>query len=385
MVRVLENVWGSERNALLRRSKVVLNISLTPGDFVGVRLVLALAAGAVVVTEPLRDPFPFVPGEHFVEAPLGGLLETARDLVADEPRRRRIAESGQALLTGELTMARCLGRVLARLSAAEGFREARSRDFRSAPGHGWPTPSDDPEDDQFSRAASIGAMPDRRVILVGAASFAGEVGDLAAAAGFEVAAWIEGLDRTLAEPGHLPPILWVDDQASFEPALPVLPAIGSVQRMGIVRRLVGEGRRLATLIHPSAVVSPTAVVEPGCVICPLVVVGAYSHVGEGTVLNRGSLVGHHTEIGRYSFLGPGANVAGKVTLGEQVYVGAGGIVRDHLQVGDRAVVGMGAVAVKDVPADTHRRRRAGAALGAFVGNLRSREERRRQRSRGRPP
>lgn len=194
-------------------------------------------------------------------------------------------------------------------------------------------------------------MPARRVILVGAASFAEEVSDLAAAAGFEVAAWVEGLDRSVADAGHDPPILWVDDQAAFEPDLPILPAFASVKRMRIVRRLVGEGRQLATLIHPSAVVSPLAIIEPGCVVCPLVVVGARSRIGEGTILNRGALVGHHTEIGRYSFLGPGANVAGKVALGEQVYVGAGAVVRDHLNVGDRAVVGMGAVAVKDVPAD----------------------------------
>jgi sugar O-acyltransferase (sialic acid O-acetyltransferase NeuD family) len=194
-------------------------------------------------------------------------------------------------------------------------------------------------------------MPSRRVILVGAASFAEEVSDLALSAGFEVAAWIEGLDRSAADAAHDPPIIWVDDQAGFEPDLPILPAIGSVQRMGIVRRLVGEGRQLATLIHPSAVVSPSAVIEPGCVVGPLVVVGARSRVGEGTVLNRGALVGHHTEIGRYSFLGPGANVAGKILLGEQVYVGAGAVIRDHLRVGDRAAVGMGAVAVKDVPAD----------------------------------
>lgn len=194
-------------------------------------------------------------------------------------------------------------------------------------------------------------MPANRVLLAGAASFAEEVSDLAAAAGFEVAAWIEGLDRERADPNHLPPILWVDDQAAFEPDLPVLPAIGPVRRMGIMRRLVGEGRRLAILVHPSAVVSPTAIIEPGCVVCPLVVVGARSRIGEGTILNRGSLVGHHTEIGRYSFLGPGANVAGMVIIGEQVYVGAGAIVRDHLRIGDRAVVGMGAAVVKDVPAD----------------------------------
>jgi hypothetical protein len=75
-------------------------------------LVLALATGSVVVTEPLVDPFPFVAGEHFVEAPLDGLLDAARGLIADEPTRRRIAEAGQALLTGELRMARCLSRAI---------------------------------------------------------------------------------------------------------------------------------------------------------------------------------------------------------------------------------------------------------------------------------
>lgn len=109
---ILENVWGAERNALLRRSKVVLNVSRTPGDFIGLRIVLALAAGAVVVTEPLADPFPFVPGEHFIQAPVTELLDAARELIADERRRRRIAEAGQALLTQELPMARCLSRVL---------------------------------------------------------------------------------------------------------------------------------------------------------------------------------------------------------------------------------------------------------------------------------
>lgn len=191
----------------------------------------------------------------------------------------------------------------------------------------------------------------RRVILIGAASFAEEVSDLATMAGFEVAAWVEGLDRAVVDAAHDPPILWVDDQAAFEPSLPILPAIGSVMRMGIVRRLVGEGRQLATLIHPSAVVSPSATIEPGCVVSPLVVVGARSRIGEGTVLNRGALVGHHTEIGPYSFVGPGANIAGKVVLGEQVYVGAGAVVRDHLCIGERAIIGMGAVAVKNVPAD----------------------------------
>jgi sugar O-acyltransferase (sialic acid O-acetyltransferase NeuD family) len=190
-----------------------------------------------------------------------------------------------------------------------------------------------------------------RVILVGAFRFAEETTDLCRMSGVEVAAWIEGLDRARVDPSHDPPVLWVDDQAAFEPDLPILPAIGSVARKGIVTRLVGDGRRLASLIHPAAVVAPSAVVEPGCVVFPLVVVGAKARIGEGTVLNRASLVGHHSVVGPYSFLGPGANVCGCVTLGEQVHVGAGAIVRDGTCIGDRAVVGMGAVVVKDVPAD----------------------------------
>jgi hypothetical protein len=158
-----------------------------------------------------------------------------------------------------------------------------------------------------------------RVILVGAGTFAEETTDLCRMAGVEVAAWIEGLDRSRADPSHDPPILWVDEQAGFEPGLPILPAIGPVERMGIVRRLAGEGRSLSRLVHPSAVIAPSAVIEEGCVVFPMVVVGAKTRVGEGTVLSRGALVGHHTVIGPYSFLGPGANVCGKVTYGSQAW------------------------------------------------------------------
>ena len=111
-LNVLDGAWGQERGDLLRRSRVVVSVARIPGDFGGVRLVLAIAAGAVVVCEPMTDAFPFVAGVHFVEAPLEGLLDAARELDADEPRRRRIAEAGQALLVGELSMARCLARAL---------------------------------------------------------------------------------------------------------------------------------------------------------------------------------------------------------------------------------------------------------------------------------
>src|SRR5262245_10433608 len=220
---------------------------------------------------------------------------------------------------------------VARASHRRGGRPRRRRDVRVLP---------------MSEGRASG-----RVILVGAGRFAEEITDIAIMAGVEVAGWIEGLDASRARTAP-PRIVWVDDQRTFEPDLPIVPAIGSVARRALWQRVLGEGRRLATLVHPSAVIAPSAEIEPGCVIFPNVVIGARSRVGTGTIVNRGALIGHHTEIGAWSFLGPGANVAGAIRLGEQVHVGLAAVVRDQITVGGRAVVGAGAVAVADVPADT---------------------------------
>ena len=188
------------------------------------------------------------------------------------------------------------------------------------------------------------------VILVGAGRFAEETTDVAADAEVEVVAWIEGLEPGLADPAHDPPIVWVGDQAAFRPDMPVLPAIGSVRRRALVERLVAEGRSLATLVHPSAVIARTAILEPGCVVFPGVVIAARTRVATGTIVNRGALIGHHTTIGAHSFIGPGATIAGGVEIGEEVQIGIGAIVRDDRRIGAGATVGAGAVVVADVAA-----------------------------------
>jgi hypothetical protein len=86
--------------------------------------VAVLAAGAVLVSEPMAEPHPFVPGVHFVEAAPERMAAVTRALLADEPRRRRIVEAGQALLRDELTMTRSLAAVLALLDrSSQGSKE----------------------------------------------------------------------------------------------------------------------------------------------------------------------------------------------------------------------------------------------------------------------
>jgi hypothetical protein len=109
---VTDDRWGRERDALLRRARVLLDVHRVSGNFVGLRLVLAAAAGAVLVTDPMDDPHPFIPGTHHVEAPTTDLAHAATELLADEPRRVRMVQASQALIAGELSMRRSLERVI---------------------------------------------------------------------------------------------------------------------------------------------------------------------------------------------------------------------------------------------------------------------------------
>ncbi len=109
----LEGVWGPERDALLARTRVVLDVHRIPGNFTGLRFLTTLAAGAVLVTEPLDDPHPFVAGEDHVAAPIARMPRAIAALLADESRRVAIAGAGQRRLTADLSMRTSLERVLA--------------------------------------------------------------------------------------------------------------------------------------------------------------------------------------------------------------------------------------------------------------------------------
>jgi hypothetical protein len=84
-------LWGTEREGILRRTKLLLNISRHPGNAADSRLGLGASFGAVTVSEPMYRPDPWIAGEHFVEGPLDEMPGLITDLLADEPRRERIA------------------------------------------------------------------------------------------------------------------------------------------------------------------------------------------------------------------------------------------------------------------------------------------------------
>ena len=180
--------------------------------------------------------------------------------------------------------------------------------------------------------------------IAGTGSFALEVAEYAADAGWRVSGLIELMDdERVGSLIHGLPVRGAD-----EPGVAVIGAGGD--RLAMWAPLAAHGWNAATVCHPTAHVSPSASLAPGCVIAPAAVVAAAAEVGEHVLIGRGALVGHHTTLGAGVVLNPGANVAGNVRIGAGSTIGMGAVVADHVTVGDGALIAAGAVVVRDVPA-----------------------------------
>ena len=101
-----KGLWGEERTVALNRTKILLNLGRHPGELSGLRLLKGMATRCCVLSEPIYDPRPFVPGLHYAEAPIESLAEEAAALLADDARRTAIADAGHAFALEEHTLER---------------------------------------------------------------------------------------------------------------------------------------------------------------------------------------------------------------------------------------------------------------------------------------
>jgi glycosyltransferase involved in cell wall biosynthesis len=107
-----QGYWGEARTQLLNRARILLNLSRHPGLFAGDRLVLGMANGALVVSEPIYRPEPFVPGKHFVVATIEEMPDEIERYLDDEEARARIARQGYEFVTREVTLERAMTELL---------------------------------------------------------------------------------------------------------------------------------------------------------------------------------------------------------------------------------------------------------------------------------
>lgn len=103
--------WGAQRTELLNRTKILLNLARTPGEFPDLRLILGMANKALVISEPIYRPDPFVPGRHFISVSIEEMPEKIRYYLTHDTERASISERAHGLITQDVTMDRSVSRI----------------------------------------------------------------------------------------------------------------------------------------------------------------------------------------------------------------------------------------------------------------------------------
>jgi sugar O-acyltransferase (sialic acid O-acetyltransferase NeuD family) len=184
-----------------------------------------------------------------------------------------------------------------------------------------------------------------RCVVFGAGGHGRVAADVARAAGFVVAAFLDDAPRPAVD--GVP----VVEAARFEarPGDVVVLGIGdSKSRRAVFQRMLARGVEVVTVVHPSAVVSASATLGPGTVVMPRVVVNAGASIGIGVILNSGCIVEHDCVLGDFLHVAPRAALGGAVRVGDDAHVGLGACVLQSLASGAGALVGAGAVVIDDV-------------------------------------
>jgi len=109
---LVRGAYGKSREQWLNRARIVLSLLRLPHDLAGMRVLLGMACGALVVSEHCNDTDAYRPGEHFVMANLNELPGVIDYYLAHEDERQKIARQGHRFVTQELTLSNMLRKML---------------------------------------------------------------------------------------------------------------------------------------------------------------------------------------------------------------------------------------------------------------------------------
>ncbi|QYK48172.1 MAG: acetyltransferase [Phycisphaeraceae bacterium] len=213
----------------------------------------------------------------------------------------------------------------------------------------------------------MGYTGDDGLVLIGGGGHALVVAEAAAMSGRPIRGFLDddpgaplgSLDGVLSASGAPPvqikrlgglaAVVSLDELGRCE----IILAIGDLKaRRRMIETLgasgIARGVKIATIIHPRAIVSPSAIIEQGVFIGPGAVVHSRARIGAHAIINSGAIVEHECVIGENAHIAPGAAMGGRVTIGEDALLGIGSRVLPNLEVGSGSTVGAGAVVIRRV-------------------------------------
>ena len=110
--------------------------------------------------------------------------------------------------------------------------------------------------------------------------------------------------------------------------------------------------RLATIIHPTALIGSGVRVGSGSVVASYVTCQPGSAIGNNSIVRAGANLGHDSSVGDFVDIGPNSTLCGYSKVKKGSHVAPNSVVRDSVSVGEFSVLSAGSVALKDIEPGT---------------------------------
>lgn len=187
----------------------------------------------------------------------------------------------------------------------------------------------------------------KQLVIIGAGGHGKVIADIARLTGYAEILFLDDSAEVRNCGGW--PVAGGSADAARYVAYEFIVGVGNAKaRQRLQERLEGQKLRIATLIHPAAVVAEGVPIRPGTVVMAGSVINPGAAIGKGCIINTCSSVDHDCAISDYVHVSVGAHIAGTVRIGPRTWIGAGATVSNELSICGDCVIGAGAVVVKDI-------------------------------------
>lgn len=107
--------------------------------------------------------------------------------------------------------------------------------------------------------------------------------------------------------------------------------------------------RLATLIHPSAIIPKgMCKIGNGVLMAPLSQLSPDTTLEDNSIMLPNSFLGHDSTLKRFAHIASNATVGANVIIGKACHIGTNCTIREKTKIGDFCLVGSGSVVLNDV-------------------------------------
>jgi hypothetical protein len=116
-------IFGEKRTEIINRSWFMLNVLAYPADEISIRYYIAGANGAVVLTEPGKNKYPFENGKHLVECPVSEMADKVDYYIKHSDEWQKISTAMLEWMRTEVTLEKSIATLMQK---AEHEKENRT-------------------------------------------------------------------------------------------------------------------------------------------------------------------------------------------------------------------------------------------------------------------